>query len=447
MTHSLRLPSPTSVIVRSSEPSKALAVQWIERTARRSPADRWRTLVCTAAVSVVATVVCAQPPAAGAPAVLTLDTAFARALEANPAIRAARMRRAVDLAARDVARERLNPEVRAEAARETPKYSYTFAIPLELGGKRGRRIDVSDAAIRTGEAEVAVSILDVRAAVRRTYFERVVADARLALQDELSDLAARVRDAAQQRFDAGTSPRLEVVQAQLAVSLVENDTSAARAASVAARMQLNALLGLPLDTASALTTALDTGGVPLVQAAIAQAEAASVELALAERRLDEQRAKVALARALRVPDATAEAALTRNSEPEFTTGWRAGLAIGVPLFTTHRAGVQLEEATLAQLESERNATRARIVGEVTSAATLAQSQWDQYVRYRDQILPQALEMERMAEDSYRLGQTGIAAFLQALQAARDVRLRALQAGADFQRVIADLERAIGTPLP
>ena len=42
----------------------------------------------------------------------------------------------------------------------------------------------------------------------------------------------------------------------------------------------------------------------------------------------------------------------------------------------------------------------------------------------------------MAEDSYRLGQTGIAAFLQALQATRDVRLRALQAAADFQRALA-----------
>jgi outer membrane protein, heavy metal efflux system len=156
---------------------------------------------------------------------------------------------------------------------------------------------------------------------------------------------------------------------------------------------------------------------------------------------------VALARAMRVPDVVPEAALTRNNEPEFNTGWRAAIAIGVPLFTSHRAGVQLEEATLAQLETERNATRARIDGEVTSAATLAQSQWEQYARYRDQILPQALEVERMAEDSYRLGQTGIAAFLQALQAARDVRLRALQAGADFQRALADLERAIGMPLP
>lgn len=389
----------------------------------------------------------AQAPVGQARNTLTLEAALARALEANPTLVAARMRRAVDLAGRDVARERLNPEVRVEAERETPKYSYTFALPLELGGKRRRRIAVSDAAIRTGEAELSVAILDMRASVRRTYFDRVVADARLLLQGELRDLAVRVRDAAQQRFEAGSSPRLELVQAQLALSQVENDAAAAAAESAAARTQLNALLGQPLDAASAVTTPLAGSGVPPVQAVIARAEAASAELALADRKLEEQRARVALARAMRVPDVTPEAAITRNSEPEFNTGWRAALAVGVPLFTRHRAGVRLEEAALAQLETERNATRARIAGEVAATATLARSQWEQYVRYRDQILPQAQEVERMAEDSYRLGQTGIAAFLQALQSARDVRLRALQSGADFQRTLADLERAIGAPLP
>ena len=391
--------------------------------------------------------VCAQTPVGQAQNTLTLEAALARAFEANPALVAARLRRAVDVAARDVAGERPNPEVRIEAERETPKYSYTFALPLELGGKRSRRIAVGDAAIRTAEAELSVSIWEIRASVRRTYFERVVADARLLLQGELRDLAVRARDAAQQRFEAGSSPRLELVQAQLALSQVENDTAAAAAASVAARTQLNALLGLPLDAMSVVTTPLAGGGVPPVQAVIVRAEASSAELALADRRLDEQRAKVALARAMRVPDLTPEGAVTRNSEPEFNTGWRAALAIGVPLFTRHGAGVRLEEAALAQLETERSATRARIAGEVAAAATLAQSQWEQYVRYRDQILPQAQEVERMAEDSYRLGQTGIAAFLQALQSTRDVRLRALQAGADFQRTLADLERAIGAPLP
>jgi cobalt-zinc-cadmium efflux system outer membrane protein len=404
-----------------------------------------RTLLAVVAFSAVSAAVSAQtlPPAG---TVLTLEAAFTRATEANPTLVAARLRRPVDLAGRDVARERLNPEARVEAARETPKYSYTFALPLELGGKRDRRIDASDAAIRTGEAELAVRVLEVRAAVRRAYFDRVAADARLVLQNELRDIASRVRDAAQQRFDAGSSPRLELVQSQLALAQVENDTASARATSVAARTQLNALLGWPLDTPSTVETALDGGSVPPAQAAIARAEAASAELALAERKVEEQRAKIALARAMQVPDVAPEAALTRNSEPEFNTGWRAGVFIGVPLFTRHRAGVRLEEAALAQLETERDATRARIGGEIASTATLAQSQWEQYVRYRDQILPQALEVERMAEDSYRLGQTGIAAFLQALQSTRDVRLRALQAGADFQRALADLERAIGTPL-
>jgi cobalt-zinc-cadmium efflux system outer membrane protein len=403
-------------------------------------------LFATLVISFVSGVVCAQtaPPAG---TVLTLESALARALDANPTLVAARLRRSVDLAGRDVARERLNPEVRVEAERETPKYSYTFALPLELGGKRGRRLDVSEAAIRTGEAELAVSVLEVRAVVRRAYFDRVAADARLVLQNELRDLAARVRDAAQQRFDAGSSPRLELVQSQLALSQVENDTASAQAASVAARTQLNALLGWPLDASTTVVATLDGGPVPPVEAAIARAEAASAELALAERKLQEQHARVALARAMQVPDVTPEAAVTRNSEPEFNTGWRAAIGIGVPLFTRHRAGVRLEEATLAQLETERDATRARIGGEIASTATLAQSQWEQYVRYRDQILPQALEVERMAEDSYRLGQTGIAAFLLALQSTRDVRLRALQAGADFQRALADLERAIGTPLP
>ena len=51
----------------------------------------------------------------------------------------------------------------------------------------------------------------------------------------------------------------------------------------------------------------------------------------------------------------------------------------------------------------------------------------------------------MADDGYRLGQTDIAAYLQALQATRDVRLRAIQAGADLENARADLERAVAAP--
>jgi cobalt-zinc-cadmium efflux system outer membrane protein len=117
------------------------------------------------------------------------------------------------------------------------------------------------------------------------------------------------------------------------------------------------------------------------------------------------------------------------------------------LFSSHRAGVLVEEAALTQLAREREATLARITGDVTAASAIADAQRVQYGRYRDEILPQALEVERLAEESYRLGQTGIVSLLQALQASRDARLRSLQAAESLQGALADLERAIGAPLP
>jgi hypothetical protein len=69
------------------------------------------------------------------------------------------------------------------------------------------------------------------------------------------------------------------------------------------------------------------------------------------------------------------------------------------------------------------------------------------VRYRDVILPQAQQVEQQAQDSSQLGQTGIAALLQAFQTSREVRLRSLDAISQFQTTLGELERAIGAPLP
>jgi hypothetical protein len=96
-------------------------------------------------------------------------------MTANPAIIAARLRRSINIASRDVAAERLNPEFRVELARETPKEGYTLAVPWETGGKRSRRIAVSNAAILTGDAELNAIIAQVQAEVRRAYFDRFVA--------------------------------------------------------------------------------------------------------------------------------------------------------------------------------------------------------------------------------------------------------------------------------
>ncbi|MGE0816131.1 MAG: TolC family protein [Vicinamibacterales bacterium] len=388
----------------------------------------------------------AQPAPAAPVAALTLDAALDQAARTNQSVEAARRRLTAAGLAVAVARQRPNPEARVEFERETPTQAFSLGLPVEMGGKRGRRVALGEAGVAVSDTALAVAALDIRRLVRQAYFDVAAADARKALLEELLGLAGRATEAARQRFEAGSAPRLEVLQAELARADAVNQATAADGAAAAARARLNALLAQPPGTPLTLATPIDhLVAIPLPAADVTAAPGA--DLVLLDRLVAEQRARVALTSALGVPDLTPEATLTRGAEPEFSTGWRVALGVNVPLFTTRRPAVRVEESTLSALEAEREALAARVAGDVASARALADALSQQYRRYQADILPQALEVERLAEESYRLGRTGLAAYLQALQATRDLRLRMLQVGADFQTALGDLERALGRPLP
>jgi cobalt-zinc-cadmium efflux system outer membrane protein len=384
-------------------------------------------------------------PDAGTP--LTLDEAFALAAANDRAITAARLRRAVDLAGIDVARERPNPELRYEQAKETPHQSLTAAQPIELGGKRGRRIAVAEAVARTGEAELALTLADVRAQVRRAYYGVAAAQARTAIALDLQALAGRARDAAQERFEAGEIARLEVLQADLLLSQAENEASAIRGERDASRAELNVLIGRAPATPTVVVEDLGEVTLPAAEAAATAALAGNAQLAVIDRQVAEAAARAELARAQQTPDPTVEAAVTHDAPGEFDWGWRFAAGLTLPLWTRHRAAVHVEEATLAQLRAQREALVQQIQGAIGAALARATVQRQQYMRYHDFILPQSREVETMAEESYRSGQTGLPALLQALQSAREARAKAVQAAFDYQIALAELERAaaVGPP--
>ncbi len=381
-----------------------------------------------------------------APPTLSLNDAMTRAIEANRTILAARTARAIDVAGVQAAGQRPNPEVSFEVARETPHWAFTGTMPLEISGKRQRRVDVANATLAVTEAETARITADVRADVRRAYYQAVGAIRRLANAQELEAIQTRARDAAQDRFQTGAAPRLESLQAGLALAQAQNEVAAAGGDLNAARADLNALLAYPLDAAPALADPFDAGQLPTVQAATQQLLAGNAELQVFEKRLDEARARVALAKAMRRPDPSVTASLTYDSPPDFVIGWRAGAAVALPIFTTGRPEIAVAEATLARTVADRDARVSQITGAVSAALARATAARQTVQRYQTDILPASLQVEQMAEESYRAGQTGLPAYLQTLQAARDIRRAALQAGLDYQLALADLERAMGTPL-
>jgi cobalt-zinc-cadmium efflux system outer membrane protein len=370
----------------------------------------------------------------------TLQAALAAAEEHNRTLIAARLRRTADLAGIDVARQRPNPEASFEAGRDTPHEAFSIGVPLEFGGKRARRIDLANATLARTTADLAVQVLDVRRAVRMAYFELVAAANRLQVTTDLRGFAERTRNAARDRFESGAAPRLEALQAELALAQADNEQEAARGRLEAARAELNTLIGRSPDAAADPSDSFEGGSLP---ADIASAVAASPDIVAMDREIDEAVARERLAQTLRTPDTTVSGGVLFDAPPEFNYGWKAGVAVTLPIFTKHTADVRVESARVIQLRAQRDARMTELTGQATASAARARAARQRFLRYRDEIIPQAATVESMAEDSYRSGQTGLSAFLQALQAAREVRLLATDAGLEYQSAIADLERALG----
>jgi cobalt-zinc-cadmium efflux system outer membrane protein len=381
----------------------------------------------------------AAPDPAGAP--LTFAEAVAEARAKNPTLAAARLQGEVDRAGAAVAGEWPNPEARYERTNELPHVAYGLAEVVELPWKRARRVAVARAAVDGGAAELLRVEREVEGDVRGAFFKLADAQRRGRLVQELRQIAARARAAAAARFDAGDVPRLDVLQADLALLQAENEATAQDGSRRAAAAVLAAQIGRDPAVDLAVADEVPTSPLPELDAALADAVAHNAGLLVLERQVAQAEARTALARAERWPDPTLEGALTHRAEPEFTWGWRAAVAVTLPLFTTHGAQVKVEEASAVLARAQREALERGVRAEVAAALYRAAAQRQQYLRYRDEILPRSREVEDMAQESYETGQTALPAMLQALQSAREVRTQALQAQADYESALVDLARA------
>ena len=367
---------------------------------------------------------------------------LAAARASNPTLRAAHLREPVDLANVDIAHEYPNPEVRYERAKDTPRDTIGLTQVIELPAKRSRRVDVARAAALTSRAEIAQVEAEVAGQARRAFYQLAAAQRRSLSIGELLDLARRVRDAAAARFEAGDVSQLDSLQAQLPFLQAENEAASQAGTRAAAAAELNALIGRDPAAPTSVSDEIDAAPPPDPALALNATQQGNVALAVVERQIAEAQARAALAGAQRWPDPTVEAAATHGAEPEFDWGYRFSLGLAVPLFTSHAAAVRLEEATLALRRAEREALAQRVRGAVFAALARAEAQRQRYVRFRDEILPKGRQVEDMAEESYRAGQTPLTALLQALQAARDLRVQSLDAASEYETALADLEQAI-----
>src|SRR5712691_3431011 len=125
----------------------------------------WSALCALCEISLAVSLV-AQAPQADLSRPLTFENALDLATSRNLGLEAARRQRAIRDAAVRTARLIPNPDIGVDFTQDVPHYGVTFNIPIEIGRKRGRRIDLAREELTLAEVDVQSEMRSVRHDVR-----------------------------------------------------------------------------------------------------------------------------------------------------------------------------------------------------------------------------------------------------------------------------------------
>jgi cobalt-zinc-cadmium efflux system outer membrane protein len=231
------------------------------------------------------------------------------------------------------------------------------------------------------------------------------------------------------------------------MSRADADVEVAQQEQRVAGSKLSAMLNEPADTDWEPVPGLVTPPPDIsIQDAIQRASAANPELQHLAQEARVELANTRRLRAERFPEVSIEAGADFNSPPDFQTGARGQLTVGVPIFSRNQGELAQSDATLRAIEGEAEATRRSVAGDVQAAYYELVAKQTQVALYQDKVIPAGRRLESMAEDSYRAGKTSILAVLDAQRDVQQNEHDYLQSLFDLQQAFAELEQIVGVNL-
>lgn len=319
---------------------------------------------------------------------------------------------------------------------------------LPFPGKRRLAGRVAEGDADVARAEVETVTLDVVAAVKRAYYELWRAEQdRIVYGRELA-LVQRYARLSEQRYATGEATQPDVLQAGIEVARLEGRVATGALAVEAAVAELNALLARPGDTPPGTPVdeprpALQATSESLVELALAHRP----ELAAQNAAVAREESAVLLAGRERYPDFEVGVARFVNHGQRDGFGGMVSVSIPIANLRKYDAADAEARARLASAEATRRRLQDRIRLEVRQAYVRAQRAAVEHDLFIRTHVPRAEQALRATETAYATGKVD---FLRLVESARSIEMLHLEhvdAAATFEQAFADLERAVGTPLP
>ena len=370
-------------------------------------------------------------------------------LKVHPGLRKAREEVRKNEAELRIAKQYPNPQVEGTVSREKeipgPEtgVGYTVALSqtLEWPGRRTRKQEAARFGIESAQKLVSSEELNIIAKLRELFY-RVLADEQfIKVAGENLDSAKQLLDLVEKRVRLGESRQIELIKAQVEFYSLEREHEKARTTLSGDRQVLNRFLleNLPPDfTVTGKFTALDET-IPLPRWREA-ALAAHPLLAAQNATLRQAESTLSAERQAWVPDVTVKAFYNRDIDLKAVGG---GLSIPLPLW--NRKGGEVERAAAArrQAEADLSLTLQELETKLAAQHSLYTVARRQVESFQKNILPKAAESLRLAEFTYRQGETGLLELLDSRRVYRATEQDYYKALLDYWLARAELWRIAG----
>ncbi len=382
---------------------------------------------------------------------LTMDEAVALALRANPVVRAKEFEHQAVGAGEVTAGLRPNPTATYLSEQwgggSASQVQHTFSIgqPIELGGKRQRRIESARAATRVSGHELDDVRRQIVFQVKKAFTDALVAREGLGLTEQSLQALDELEKIQRFRAEKGDISDLELLRIEVQRFALERDAADARQALRAARIALRSVTGPDrVDADFEVVGQLVDRDVALEASELyRRALDNRPDLRAAEAARQKARADVGLARANAWWDVTPQVEYQRIG-PDNTIGF--GISLPLRIWDRNQGEIARTRAEAQRVDAAREAVAVQVLGEVDLALAALRSEREKLDRLREVYLPKARQARDTVEYAYRRGGVALLDFLDAQRTYRDTTAEYVRSLGTYWTSYYQLEAAVGGPL-
>ncbi len=330
---------------------------------------------------------------------------------------------------------------------------------FELGGKRGKRVAVAQLEYDRAVAEVRALERQIAAEIRTAYAQALAAARQLDSAERLIVLDQELARITEARLREGDVAQLDLNLVRVEVDRLRAQTVQSRADFETQLITLRTLAGF--DPTESLTLAPALERPPSLEMTIA----AATEIALRERadlqaaRIAEELgdARIGLAEAQRTPNLAASVRYSRSrsvfeNTPVGTLNdidhlLTVGVSIEIPIRNRNQGEIAAAVGEKTQAKYRREFVEAIVKRDVALAFNRYTAAAQSLAIYGGQVLPRAEENLRTIRAAYGFGEMPVLNVIAEQRRLVESQTQYNAALRDYYTSLAELERALGKPLP